>query len=515
MKKLKTPRFHAVLLLCGILVFAVAQLAWALEGSGAEGDPYLIRTAEDLYQQALNLERQGSFSQAVNLYGQALRVLLEENDMGLAALCSEALQRLMIIQEVYPYTMEQLKDHLWQAYPQVTTEQIDSWVKEMECYYWDGEEHYFNDAVQNLKFRYLELMRADTAMEQGYYDLVLRMNRIAQEKPEYSWMQYQKPVTYRGTHTISIPREKLPDVGTYRIWLPIPINNGPQTQVTIESVVPDKWVKQPPSIDQDIGLLYMEVPMEELTEDLMIQVEFTFTHYEQRFSVDPGNIGEYDEDSELFQRYTRSYGNTEITSDISRMAREIVATETNPYLAARKIYDYIVNNVDYSYMPHFALWPRISQTESDYVHKYQRGDCGAQSMYFSAMCRSLGIPARTTGGWQLFTDAFAGHFWAEFYLPNYGWIPVDTSCAQLAIYPKDLTAEQRQIFIDYYFGNQDSVRCVVQKDTDEPLIPRAHGMVVLPMAVQAPAVEYSIPTGEIADEVFWEYWTMLCERVDP
>jgi transglutaminase-like putative cysteine protease len=472
---------------------------------------------EDLYQQALNLEKQKSFTQAASLYDQALPMLLEENNMELATECSEALQRLTLFQAVYPYKTEQIKDILLHAYPQATTEQIKSWAssKEMEHYVWDGEEHYSADAAQNLKFRYLELMQADRVMEKEYYDLVLDINKLAQENPDYSWMQYQNPTTYRGTHTVSIARDKLPDVGTYRIWFPVPINNGPQAQVAIESVKPDKWVKQPPSIDQDIGLLYMEVPMEELTEDLLIQVQFTFTHYEQRFSVDPDNVGEYDEDSILFQEYTKSYGNTEITSDIRKMADNIVGDETNPYLAARKIYDYIVDNVDYSYMPHFVLWPRTSQTESDYVHRYQRGDCGAQSMYFSAMCRSLGIPARTTGGWQLFKDEFRGHFWAEFYLPNYGWIPVDTSCAQLAKYPKNLTVQQRQTFIDYYFGNQDSMRCVVQKDTDAPLIPQTRGMILLPMAVQVPAVEYSIPTEKIPDEVFLEHWTMQCEKISP
>jgi hypothetical protein len=136
-------------------------------------------------------------------------------------------------------------------------------------------------------------------------------------------------------------------------------------------------------------------------------------------------------------------------------------------------------------------------------------------MYFSAMCRSLGIPARTTGGWQLFTGNFNGHFWAEFYLPNYGWVPVDTSAAQICFYPKDLTAGQRQIFVDYYFANQDSMRCVVQKDTDEPLIPAAKGMALLPLAIQMPAVLYSSPTEGFPAETFLEYWTIDCAQVTP
>ncbi len=472
---------------------------------------------EELYQQALILEEQNSFSQAVSLYEQAFSALLEEKNLELANKCRESLQRILIFQMVYPYTADQLEEVILQTFPHATAEQIESWItsKEIEHLIWDDKERYFSDGIQNLKFRYIELIQSDEATEQEYHNLVLKLNNIAQEHPVYQWQQYQKPATYRGIHTITIPRHKLPETGIYRLWLPIPINTGPQTQVTIESITPDKWIKQPPSINEEIGLLYMEIPMEELSEDLSIQVSFTFNHYEQRFSVKPSNIGEYDKDSALYQKYTRSYGNTEITPDIEEMAKTIVGDETNPYFAARKIYDYIVTQVDYAFMPHLIFWPRSSLTESDYVHINQRGDCGAQSMYFSAMCRSLGIPARTTGGWQLFNDEFSGHFWAEFYLPNYGWIPVDTSVAQLAYYPKDLTAQQRQLFIDYYFGNQDSMRCVVQNDTDLPLIPAAQGIILLPMAIQVPAVEYSTPAVDLPDGLFMEYHTIQCEKINP
>lgn len=165
-------------------------------------------------------------------------------------------------------------------------------------------------------------------------------------------------------------------------------------------------------------------------------------------------------------------------------------------------------------MPHCVLWPRADLPESVYVHENKRGDCGAQSMYFSSLCRSLGIPARTAGGFQLFTDSFRGHFWAEFYLPNYGWVPAEASVAQLALYPYDLTAEQRRTFIGYFFANQDSMRCVVQKDTDIPLIPQADSLPLLSLAIQVPTVEYSIPNGEIPEDVFLEYWSMECQRID-
>lgn len=490
-----------------LVIFLVCITAGALASERSPG--------EALYQKALVLEGELLYSQASELYSQALPLLMQEGNAQLANTCDEALKRLTVIQMTYPLTLEQLVKAIQAAYPQATEDQIESWTagENVQQTLYDGEAHYFFDAVANLKYRHMDLMHADEAAQRSYHDLVLNINRIAMEEPERPWSQYHNPATYRGTHTISVPREELPETGTLRIWLPIPINNGPQTGVTVESVAPEKWLKQPPSIDQDIGLVYMEVPMEDLTEDLAIQVQFTFTHYEQRFTVDPANIGEYDRDSKLYQRYTGSFGNTEISPEIREMAERIAGGETNPYLAARKIYDYIVENVTYSFMPHYAFWPRINSTESAYVHRYQRGDCGAQSMYFSAMCRALGIPARTTGGWQLFSGEFGSHFWAEFYLPNYGWVPVDTSAGQLALFPKDISQEERQTFIDYFFANQDSMRCVVQVDTDVPLIPRAGSMVLLPMVIQVPTVTYSIPTGEILDEAILEHWTMQCEKI--
>jgi Na+-transporting NADH:ubiquinone oxidoreductase subunit NqrC len=197
---------------------------------------------EGLYEQALSMEKQKSFGQAASLHEQAFPVLLEENNLALATQCSEALQRLMIFQVVYPYTTNQLEEVIRQTFPQATAKQIESWItsKEIEHYIWDGIEHYFSDGIQNLKFRYIELIQSDEAAEQEYHNLVLKVNNIAQEQLVHPWQQYQKPATYRGIHTITIPRDKLPETGTYRLWLPIPINTGPQTQVTIESIIPDK-----------------------------------------------------------------------------------------------------------------------------------------------------------------------------------------------------------------------------------------------------------------------------------
>jgi transglutaminase-like putative cysteine protease len=238
-------------------------------------------------------------------------------------------------------------------------------------------------------------------------------------------------------------------------------------------------------------------------------VQFEFDHYEQHFVVDPGQVGAYDTESALYREYTASAGNIAITPEIEAAANEAVGEEVNPYLAARKIYDYVLENIAYSFMPHSALWPR-GEPESVYVHEHRCGDCGAQSMYFSALCRAAGIPARTTGGWQLFSGNFAGHFWAEFYLPNYGWIPVDTTAAEIADYIPGLSEEELEDFHDFFFGSQDHLRCNVQKDVDEPLVPPATQPVMVSLALQQPA--YNCDTmEEIPVLVLSDYWSISAE----
>jgi len=176
------------------------------------------------------------------------------------------------------------------------------------------------------------------------------------------------------------------------------------------------------------------------------------------------------------------------------------------------IYQYVIDNVQYSYMPHLAMWPR-GESESTYVHRNKFGDCGAQSMYFTALCRSLGIPARTIGGWQLFSGNFGSHFWAEFFLPNYGWIPVDTTAAEIVDPLKDIAPADRTAFHGFFFGSQDSMRAVVQRDVDLPLIPEAGEPIAFQLAIQNPVALCDTITDENPSFLVSEYGTHAATKL--
>ncbi|MFH1980727.1 MAG: transglutaminase-like domain-containing protein [Pseudomonadota bacterium] len=159
---------------------------------------------------------------------------------------------------------------------------------------------------------------------------------------------------------------------------------------------------------------------------------------------------------------------------------------------AKKLYEHILAHYPYSLTPHVTLQV-LGVQEAQYVQEYRHGDCGAQSMLFSAMCRSLGIPARSTGGYQMIMGHAGTHFWAEFYLEGYGWIPVDVTVAEAGDWTGTISEDERRRFKAFFFANLDPYRYVIQKDVDLPLSPAPEETVltdsVPPIVMQAPFIE--------------------------
>lgn len=512
---------QAVLAITTALLVALAVLApasalglgsapdLATEAVLSEAPGASVRAQADaLRMRAREAQSARLFTRATTLYERARDLYLTAGATDSARTCLRAIQDIFLITSTYACTRSEMLGMLAQQYPAVPAQQRAAWLDlpSTESLRWDGVKHYFYDVPINLAFRDVALFQTQPAMVaayQGIYDELVPYLAVAAATPP--WQHYGEPRAYDFVQTLSVPRGELPAGGTLRTWFPLPIEVGPQTGVSITEITPTTYLRYPPSTTQRIGLLFMRVPLQELTGDLEVSFRVRYEHAAQYFKVDPSRVGRYDTSGALYRRYTASRGNTQITPSIRRTARRVVGAETNPYRAANRLYDYVITHVLYSHMPHMTLWPR-GQAESVYVHQRKYGDCGAQSMYFSALCRSVGIPARCSGGFQTFAGVPGGHFWAEFYLPKYGWVPVDPTAATMADYLPGVSPSDRQAFHDFYFANQDDLRLVVQQDTDLPLTPRAGGRVLLPMAIQMPAALCDTTT-EIPGLILMEHWS--------
>jgi len=389
----------------------------------------------------------------------------------------------------FPYNRSAYEAVLLAAYPNVSAERRAGWINGsgIASIQSDNETWYYEENVGNIRFHNFDLMQNATAAL-GQNPLYDPLTKYAFAPVNASAGPYGAPVAWVGTEAISVPREDLPANGTLKIWLPLPIETGSQTNVTILSIEPAQYVKSETGTGTDMGVAYLEVPVSEINGSFLnVTATFRFVQHDQHFTIDPVKVLPYNTSSPEYRKYTASGTNIVITPAMKAKAQEIVGNETNPYLQAQKIYWYIVDTIPYSHAPH--SWLMTSGTpESEYVLDTGIGDCGTQSMYFAALCRSLGIPARAAGGYQIIPPGNGStHFWAEYYLEGYGWIPVDVTAAETADWAYNAIPDDRHRFKAYYFGSLDPYRYVIQKDVDIPLTPTPPDDAVLfRMVIQNP-----------------------------
>lgn len=108
---------------------------------------------------------------------------------------------------------------------------------------------------------------------------------------------------------------------------------------------------------------------------------------------------------------------------IQEAAKRIVGDEENPYWIARKIFNHVIERLEYEMIGGWDV-PEV-------VLKRGSGSCSEYTFSFIALCRAAGLPARYQGAIVVRGDEAsvdeAFHRWAQVYLPNYGWIPVDAN----------------------------------------------------------------------------------------
>jgi len=179
-----------------------------------------------------------------------------------------------------------------------------------------------------------------------------------------------------------------------------------------------------------------------------VSVTYYFDRYAVETQIDASKVpAAYDTKRRLYTVYTAP--DALVPSDnpqIVAEAQQAVGTEQNPYRKARLIYDYLLSKLQYS--AGVASTDIVANLDSGTGNSY------TYAIAFSAMARAAGIPARPIAGYVVYGNKQASrHYWAEFYVQDFGWVPVDPALGDGATYGD---FPSRSNVADYYFGNIDS-----------------------------------------------------------
>lgn len=256
-----------------------------------------------------------------------------------------------------------------------------------------------------------------------------------------------RPRDFELSYQVTV-REIPPDARELKVWLPVPQTDAHQEilGLRIEAPIAHRFEKE-----DEYGNLVLALEGEgPLPPDIPIHLEAEVRRY-PRVS-DPGRRdpsaapttpgGRADR-----RRYLSPDRLVPLGGPIASLAKEVTRGKTTVLEKARAIYDHVTGTMRYDKSG--EGWGRGDALRACDV---RAGNCSDFHALFIGMCRAAGIPARFEIGFPLPEGEREGvipgyHCWAEFFVPEVGWVPVD--CSEATKNPERMS---------FYFGSLDPNR---------------------------------------------------------
>jgi transglutaminase-like putative cysteine protease len=277
-----------------------------------------------------------------------------------------------------------------------------------------------------------------------------------------------------NTLTVKVPK----GAKTVRIWLAVPqedsysvVRNFNVAGNYATRYARDSWGNR-------VGYVDIQNPAQ---EQVVLKEEFDLTRTEVRNTINAADTRPLtDQERAALAAYLQPATHVIVNDDIRKLAASITGGETNPVLAARKLYDWTYKNVNYWVKDpdHLKASP-VGSTE--YCLRTKTGNCTDFHSLFASLAISSGIPTRMVYG-SLLKPTLNGmdvdasyHCWIQFFAPRLGWLPLDASLANIYAEDIPLNDKNKKLVelttstgyhgtdkekVEYYFGNLDERRVV-------------------------------------------------------
>jgi transglutaminase-like putative cysteine protease len=426
----------------------------------------------DALKKANELELQGQFKKSAAVLGEALQ------DKALSAVDKRKLEfeldRLERIKKDFPDKKDELFKQLRGVVKGLTRDEFDRWVADgwFDSREIDGERFFMGSSESNLFFRHPELSsrrlppKDSAQFDKARYQtcVAIKQAALAEKKP------YVLPKRYHVNMSVTAAKDAAPDGEVIRAWVPIPrtypFQNG------FELLSTSSTVKHIDDSQSSIRAIYLEQAAKK-GKPTEFKLEYDYTMYGVSFDIKPDEAKAPDLSDPALKKFTEEAPHIVFTPEIRKLSQEIAGDEKNPYLKAKKFYDWIAGHIQYSYAIEYSTIRNIS----DYTRSKCYGDCGQEAFLFMTLCRLNGIPARWQTGWNTVPGGKTIHDWCEVNLAPYGWMPVDPYMGIYAMqYATTLPEQQRKVIRDFYFGGLDYYRMAANSDHNQTLTPPKESM---------------------------------------
>lgn len=366
-------------------------------------------------------------------------------------------QRLLLEKEVierlpqqYPYTKEDVLDMFKEYIPSFSMEDIDELMElnQFEWIYINGVKHFHEGCFDNILKTRKDIVCTIVNEDKRNHELMPKteLNEIMKVMKEKGGVRY----FIRLKTTIKINKEK--EGKRIKVYIPLPIQYHQVENVKIINTSHENYILSPR--DHNARTLCYDTIYE---KGMDFFVEFSYEMYSPYIEY---NYKEVWDNQPTY--YTEELApHIVFTPYLKKLASEIIGNEKNPYLKAKKIYDYITTHVIYSFVRGYFAIEQIAEFSAVNL----KGDCGLQALMFITLCRIVGVPARWQAGLYISKDSTGNHDWAEIYIAPFGWLPVDCSFGGGSV--RENNEERRQ----FYFGHLDPFRMPACNDYQVPLYP--------------------------------------------
>jgi len=257
-----------------------------------------------------------------------------------------------------------------------------------------------------------------------------RLPPVKAAEPPADWR------TYEISTTVTVKAA----TGQTRLWLPLPLNQDTLFQRTLGH----SWDGNPKMSsmrrlpDGDLEVFHSEWSD---GSEAHFQIKTLVTTADRHFDITKRTIAPERED--ILRRNLQSSQLIPNDGLAHQLGERIVGRIKDPVAQAKAIYDWVVDNTIYDTALPGCGNGNINQ-------QLIRGQYGGRSAdingLFVAICRAIGIPARCVYGLRVGPSRLfrslglngedatrAQHVRAEFYVPGFGWIPVDPSDVRRAV----------------------------------------------------------------------------------